>query len=137
MNIISVGIGGILGALARYFIYIPLNSGSLFPWGTLTVNMLGSFFLAFFLTVALRHFPHRSLLVLSISTGFAGAFTTFSSVSVEAVKFMSGNPLLGLFYVLASFLGGLLLAYIGRHLAFRLSAVADERFGKRGAGSVE
>ncbi|MFZ5595479.1 MAG: fluoride efflux transporter FluC [Bacillota bacterium] len=127
MNIISVGIGGILGALARYFIYIPLNSRSFFPWGTLTVNMMGSFFLVFFLTVALRRFPHRSSLVLGVSTGFTGAFTTFSSVSVEAVKLLSGNPLLGLFYVLSSFLGGLLLAYTGRHVARRLSAPADER----------
>jgi len=76
-KVISVGFGGALGALARYYIYVPLNSHSIFPWGTLTVNLLGSFFLAFFLTFALRHFYHKSLLVLAISTGFAGSFTTF------------------------------------------------------------
>lgn len=82
MNLLSVGIGGVLGALARYYIYVPLNSNSVFPWGTLTVNLAGSFFLALFLTVALRHFYHKSFLVLSVSTGFTGAFTTFSSISL-------------------------------------------------------
>lgn len=137
MNIISVGLGGVLGALARYFIYVPLNSHSLFPLGTFTVNMLGSFFLAFFLTVALRHFPHRSSLVLAVSTGFTGAFTTFSSVSVEAVKLLSENPLLSILYIMISFLGGLLLAFAGRYLAFRLSVVVGERSGKKEAGSIE
>lgn len=137
MNIISVGLGGVLGALARYFIYIPLNSHSLFPLGTFTVNMLGSFFLAFFLTVALRHFPQRSSLVLAVSTGFTGAFTTFSSVSVEAVRLLSETPLIGLVYIMISFLGGLLLAFAGRYLAFRLSAVVGEGSGEKEAGSIE
>lgn len=137
MNILSVGIGGVIGALARYYIYVPLNSHSVFPWGTLTVNLLGSFLLAFFLTVALRHFYQRSLLVLGVSTGFIGAFTTFSSVSVEAVQIIYINPLLCLAYIMASFLAGLLLAFSGRQLGVVLSVIIDEKIGKKEASGVE
>lgn len=136
-NIISVGLGGVLGALARYFIYMPLNAHSHFPWGTLTVNLLGSFFLAFFLTVALRHLYRRELLVLVVSTGFTGAFTTFSTVSVEMVGLMSINPLLSLVYVGISFTAGLLLALTGRYLGKILSSIIDEKLSSREAGSVE
>lgn len=127
MNLLSVGIGGVLGALARYYIYMPLNSNSSFPWGTLTVNLAGSFFLAFFLTVALRHFYHKSFLVLSVSTGFTGAFTTFSSVSVEAVYLAYKAPLLLLIYIGVSFSAGLILAYIGRQLGKAVSSLIDEK----------
>ncbi|MHB8158864.1 MAG: fluoride efflux transporter FluC, partial [Desulfocucumaceae bacterium] len=109
-NFISVGLGGSIGALARYFIYVPLNTYSPFPWGTLTVNLFGSFFLAFFLTIALRHLYHRATLVLAVSTGFTGAFTTFSAVSVEIVKLSSTYPTLSLIYIGVSFTAGLFLA---------------------------
>ena len=129
MNILSVGIGGVIGALARYYIYLPLNSHSIFPWGTLTVNLLGSFFLALFLTVALKHYYHRSFLVLGVSTGFTGAFTTFSSVSVEAVKLILISPFLCLAYIAVSFLAGLILAFAGRQLGLYISALIDEKLG--------
>lgn len=137
MNILSVGIGGVIGALARYYIYVPLNSNSVFPWGTMTVNLLGSFFLAFFLTVALRHFYQRSLLVLGVSTGFTGAFTTFSSVSVEAVQILYITPFLCLAYIAVSFFAGLLLAFSGRQLGIIFSALIDEKTGKGEASGVE
>jgi len=123
MNLLSVGIGGFLGALARYYIYIPINSNSVFPW----VNLSGSFFLALFLTLALRYFFHRSFLVLSISTGFTGAFTTFSSVSVEAVNLAYKAPMLLLGYIGVSFFAGLLLAFAGRHIGIAVSSSIDER----------
>ena len=136
-NVLSVGMGGILGALARYFIYMPLNSHFFFPWGTMMVNMMGSFFLAFFLTLALRHFYHRSLLVLSISTGFTGAFTTFSSVSVEMVRMIQIHPTIALLYVMTSFSAGLLLAYTGRLLGKNVSALISDRLSSKEEGSVE
>jgi CrcB protein len=136
-NVLSVGMGGVLGTLARYYIYMPLNSHFFFPWGTMTVNIMGSFFLAFFLTLALRHFYHRSLLVLSISTGFTGSFTTFSSVSVEMVRMMQIHPVIALLYVMTSFSGGLILAYIGRLLGNNLSASIAKKLGEKEEGGVE
>lgn len=136
-NVFSVGLGGMLGSLARYFIYVPLNVNSLFPWSTLTVNLLGSFFLAFFLTVALKHFYQRASLVLAISTGFTGAFTTFSSVSVEVVKLNSLHAGMGFIYIVISFTLGLLLALAGRYLGIAISSIIDKKSEVQEAGSAE
>lgn len=123
MRALCVGLGGIAGTLARYFFSTQLNSISLFPWGTCAVNLLGSFFLAFFLTVALRHMQQRTFIVLAVSTGFTGSFTTFSSLSVESVNLLYKSPLVCLAYVSASLLAGLALAYGGRLLGEFLSGL--------------
>lgn len=133
-NVLSVGAGGILGSLARYYLYLPLNAQTIFPWGTLAVNLAGSFLLALFLTLALRHFYRRSLLVLAVSTGFTGSFTTFSAVSVEMVKLGPNHPLLTLLYVTSSFTAGLLLACTGRWLGEKVSALIDMRLGVKEEG---
>lgn len=130
-NILSVGLGGVLGALARYYLGLPLNTVSLFPWGTLAVNLLGSFFLALFLTVALRHFYHMPFFILAVSTGFTGAFTTFSAVSVEMVDLASKNPLLSLVYLAVSFFAGLFLAYAGRLAGNLISSFLGEKTRER------
>lgn len=122
MRALSVGLGGIAGALARYF-FNSMNSISLFPWGTLAVNLLGSCFLAFFLTVALRHIQQRTFIVLAVSTGFTGSFTTFSSLSVESVNLLYQSPLAGLAYIIVSLLAGLALAYGGKLLGELLSGL--------------
>lgn len=137
MKILSVGIGGILGTLARYFIYIPLNANTVFPWGTFTVNLAGSFFLAFFLTYSLRRFSQGSMLVLAVSTGFTGSFTTFSAVSVEAVKLAYINPPLLALYIMSSFIGGLLLAFAGRHLGNSFSRLLEKRLGRRRGREID
>ncbi|MFZ5633231.1 MAG: fluoride efflux transporter FluC [Bacillota bacterium] len=137
VKIISVGFGGFLGALARYYLYAPLNSNSVFPWGTLTVNLLGSFLLAFFLTVALRYFYHRSFLVLAVSTGFTGSFTTFSAVSVEMVKLAAVSPALPVVYIAASFSAGLFLAFAGRRLGNIFSSIVDGRLMAGEADNVD
>ncbi|MFZ5646835.1 MAG: fluoride efflux transporter FluC [Bacillota bacterium] len=136
-NILSVGVGGILGALARYYLYLFFDSGPLFPWGTLAVNLLGSFFLALFLTVALKQFYHFSFFVLAVSTGFTGAFTTFSAVSVKTVNLASVNPLFSLVYVAVSFFAGLLLACAGRSAGNLTSAAIEEKLSAREVRSVE
>lgn len=137
MKLIFVGVGGLLGALARYYIYVPLNAQSFFPWGTLTVNLLGSFFLAFFLTVALAHFQQKTLLVLAVSTGFTGSFTTFSAVSVELVSLAEISPLVSFAYAGTSFLAGLLLAFTGRSLGHFIASAIEERKKMREAGGNE
>ena len=113
-SILSVGAGGVLGALARYYITVPLISNGWFPVGTFTVNMIGSFFLAFFLTVILEYMQSSSYLVIALSTGFTGSFTTFSSLSVEAVKIAQYSPVNSLLYISASFVFGFFLAFMGR-----------------------
>ena len=113
-SILSVGVGGTIGALTRYFLSAPLNSNGWFPLGTFTVNMIGSFILALFLTVILEYMQSSSYLVIALSTGFTGSFTTFSSLSVEAVKLAQYSPVNSLLYISASFIFGFFLAFMGR-----------------------
>lgn len=115
-NILSVGMGGVLGALARYYITIPLGGSHWFPVGTFTVNLTGSFLLAFFLTVILEYYKSSSYLVLAVSTGFMGSLTTFSTLSVESVTIAQFSPLNALVYAGLSFIFGFLSAVTGRLL---------------------
>lgn len=78
--------GGVVGTLARYRIglWVPGWAGAGFPWGTLLINLIGSFILGF---------ATRSAAVLPVSPevrgmvtiGFCGAFTTFSTFTFETV----------------------------------------------------
>lgn len=127
-NLLSVGVGGFLGTLARYYIAGYLNEPYWFPLGTLAVNLAGSFLLAFFLTVALDcitgapPFVTNPYLVLGISTGFIGSMTTFSTLSVEFITLVQKLPLIALLYVGSSFVLGFLSAMAGRALAKHLAA---------------
>lgn len=118
MNTLIVGIGGILGALARYGLSLAFNpsSSSQFPWGTLLCNFAGCLLLGWIASLAENLIPPR--LKLGLTTGFIGAFTTFSTFSIETVKLLkTGMPVLAAVYVLTSLLGGLALTWLGTKLA--------------------
>ncbi len=91
MNItllLIIGIGGFLGAISRFVIagYLQQASGSLFPVGTLSVNVLGSFiigFVAMYFAQVIE--PEYKAFVV---TGFLGALTTFSTFSWENVTML-------------------------------------------------
>jgi CrcB protein len=81
--IIFIGIGGFLGAISRYMLSIGATSlfGDTLPFGTLSVNVLGSFIIGFLALYFEQHIApeYRALFI----TGFLGALTTFSSYSLE------------------------------------------------------
>ena len=83
--IFAVGAGGFLGAISRFLLATGVQklTGSTFPYGTLTVNVLGSFVIGFlFLYFEQTVSPTQKALVI---TGFLGALTTFSTFSLETV----------------------------------------------------
>lgn len=92
-----VGFGGALGAVCRYWVGQAITTGE-FPWSTLLVNVLGSFILGILL------FSNTGeSLVLFAGVGFCGAFTTFSSFSVETVQLWdSGYKGLATLYAVAN-----------------------------------
>lgn len=111
-----IGLGGFFGAISRYLIKsINLfNYSGNFPINTLLINVTGSFILALFLSAALDWLEISEEARLGFSTGFLGAYTTFSSMCKETVGLMNrGNLGTAFFYLTASIMLGLAAAYLG------------------------
>jgi CrcB protein len=119
-TVTAVGLGGVLGANARYVLgtWAQAAWGSAFPWGTLLINVLGSLLTGVFLTLATERLTIRPATRLFVATGILGAFTTFSTMSYELVHLLQAGALIraGL-YLLASLGLGLIAAIGGRALA--------------------
>lgn len=132
-DIVYLGIGGWLGAWARYGLQmaVPQQVGG-FPAAVLTINLMGCLFLGWFFTVALRSSRITPRVRLMIGTGFTGAFTTFSTFAVDMLQlFMLGQIIEALLYVVSSLVGGILLAWAG----IRLGMYMNERLMIRGGSS--
>ena len=96
-QVLLVFTGGGLGAVCRYLVTTQVGArfGTVFPFGTLTVNTVGSFLMGFIMGVLLllaeqSHFvagPWKLLLTV----GFLGGFTTFSSFSMETLTLLRGG----------------------------------------------
>ncbi|MDE3838933.1 fluoride efflux transporter CrcB [Bacillus methanolicus] len=120
MSYVTVGLGGIIGSLLRYFLSVAALSlwGKGFPIGTLLANLLGAFALGWLtknMYVARKLPPY---IVSGIGTGIIGSFTTFSTFSLETIQLVEQNSMfLALIYVIASFIGGLFFAWLGSFIA--------------------
>lgn len=112
---LGVGIGGMVGASARYILSILLenSSVSLFPWATLLVNLSGAFMLTFIGFSPYMKSKLSSVLLTSINTGMIGAFTTFSTIQLEAIQLLETNTFTGFFYIGITLLGGLFCSFLG------------------------
>lgn len=105
LNIILVATGGALGSVLRYATGLAATRllGAGFPWGTLTVNVTGSFVIGLFVELIARRFDASEPLRLLLVTGFLGGFTTFSAFSLDAAALIErGQFFLSAIYVLAS-----------------------------------
>lgn len=118
MNVVAVGIGGFFGAILRYIIGEWIHTENGFPLGTLIINLAGCFFLAWFFTITAKRWNINPKLRLGIGTGFVGAFTTFSTFSIETLNLIVHHQMIFAFtYVLLSIIGGIGLAFAGAKLA--------------------
>jgi fluoride exporter len=115
-KLVLVMCGGSLGAASRYGIGLltARTWGTQFPWGTLTVNLLGCFLIGLIFALADRVRLLTPDMRLLLITGYLGALTTFSSFALETVN--AGRA--GLLYqpyvnVLVNNLGGLTLTFFG------------------------
>jgi len=116
----AIAAGGALGAVMRWYIagFIQRLSGSAFPWGTLAVNIVGSFLLGFLFVWMLERVTVGELARLAVTVGFLGAFTTFSTFSVETARLLQeGAFSMALGNVLAQVLICVTLAWLGMQLA--------------------
>ncbi len=119
---IAVALGGALGALARYLMVGRIEHwlGAGFPFGTLAVNVLGSFLMGVSIEIMLAWSPSEALRAL-FTVGLLGSFTTFSALSVETLMLVeSGAPGQAALYAIASVALSLIGIYGGMQL-FRVT----------------
>ena len=113
---IYIAVGGVLGSILRFFIRsININSSSWdFPLNTFIINITGTFILAFVITVALEVLEFDADLRLGMTTGFLGAYTTFSTLCKEtAILIGKGSYYSAISYISFSVLIGLAAVYLG------------------------
>ena len=123
-NVAAVAAGGAIGAPLRYQLgaWFPASPARL-PWTTLAINVSGSFALAVVLTLALERWPPTHYVRPFVATGILGAYTTFSTLSVDAsLLFKDGRAGLAIADVALSVAAGLAAALAGvsaARLSFR------------------
>ncbi len=119
-NALAVAIGGAAGALLRYYIGLWLNGGQL-PYGTLLVNLLGSFLIGFLAIYIYKQRWVEPVFLFSI-TGVLGGFTTFSAFSFENMELVQAGKFgLAAAYSLGTVLLGTVLAWFGFALAQKIA----------------
>lgn len=108
----AVFCGGALGGIARYEIgnWIHSANGLL---GTSVVNLAGCFLLTFIIYSLDLRFDLPEWQILGLGTGFVGAFTTFSTFTMQYVQGISSNPLGSLIFLLVNLIGGMLCVLLG------------------------
>src|SRR5947208_7713709 len=115
-NLLLVGIGGFVGSIARYLVAVLFASQvpSVFPFATLTVNIVGCFVIGILFALSDRGNIFSPEWRILLTTGFCGGFTTFSTFSYESLRLMQDGEYLYLAaYVLLSVVIGLAATYVG------------------------
>ena len=112
---IGIAVAGALGALARYGVGAAINERfTRFPWGTLAVNVTGSFLLGFLFVLLTERSTASAALRSALTIGFVGSYTTFSTFSFETLKLLEDGALGGAaLNVAASIVLGLGGAWLG------------------------
>jgi CrcB protein len=111
----AIALGGAMGAPARYGVaqLVHVAPGT-FPWATFWTNVSGSFALGVVLALVLQRFPPTRYLRPFLATGFLGAYTTYSTFAVETdLLVKDGHAAIGVAYVAASLIGGLVAVWAG------------------------
>ena len=110
--ILLVAAGGACGAVARYVISEWITSD--FPWGTLTVNILGSFLLGVLIAFGASSDHVTPEVLLFVGTGALGAFTTMSTFSIEVIELLDSQKYFpAVSYALSNFICCPLMAFVG------------------------
>ncbi|MFL0809176.1 MAG: fluoride efflux transporter CrcB [Agarilytica sp.] len=122
MQWLAVALGGSLGALSRYAIAISLDvTPGKFPTATFIINVLGSALMAFFFVIIAEKTILPIVWRQIIMVGFLGAFTTFSTFSMEALQlFHSGHAKLALMYMISTLVACVTVAALTYELTHKL-----------------
>jgi CrcB protein len=116
LAVLLVAIGGGIGSVTRYLVggWFAGRFGPAFPYGTLVINVTGSFIIGLFLAFAQERISLSPYWRLFFAVGFLGGYTTFSSFEYESVRLLQdGEMLLGSIYLIGSVVAGGIAAVAG------------------------
>ncbi|MHB8513377.1 MAG: fluoride efflux transporter FluC [Actinomycetota bacterium] len=116
MKLLLIGAFGFAGAIARYSLdgFISSRTHGVFPWGTFIVNATGCFLLGVLFSLLIERSTLSPSLRAGLTTGFVGAYTTFSTFALDWVRMMEDGAVgMASVYVGASVVVGLLFAFVG------------------------
>ncbi|MGA3122884.1 MAG: fluoride efflux transporter CrcB [Polyangiaceae bacterium] len=123
-RVFLIGLAGALGTLSRYFVgvFAGRTLGTDFPYGTLIVNVLGCFLIAVVSQLALSTTLISPTLRMTLTTGFMGGFTTYSSFNYETTNLLRERAWATGFLnvgvtVVGCFVAGLLGLAVARRIA--------------------
>jgi CrcB protein len=119
---LAIGFAGSLGAMLRYFVSSTCGwlFGTAFPYGTFLINITGSLFLGWFLTVIQDRLSVSDTMRLAIAVGFVGAYTTFSTFAYESNSLLEdGSGIKATVNLLGSLVAGLIAVRVGMALGTR------------------
>jgi len=122
-NLLLVVVGGGIGAGIRHLTNIGALRlvGPNYPWGTMAINIVGSFAMGLFIATMMRRGGSNEVR-LFVATGILGGFTTFSAFSLDfATLWERGATLPALGYALASVVGAIIALFLGLWLARTVS----------------
>ncbi|MBV1915938.1 MAG: fluoride efflux transporter CrcB [Pseudomonadales bacterium] len=123
LQLIAIALGGAVGSVARF---LAANAaaeqfGTRFPYGTLMVNLVGSFLIGLMYVLIVEKFKLSAEIRGLVMVGFLGAFTTFSTFSLELLDMLKSGALLGAgFYISVSVIIGVINVWLGMQLGKNL-----------------
>jgi CrcB protein len=129
LALLAVAVGGAMGTISRYGISraLPTPPESI-PWAIFLVNVVGCLALGFVLQLILERWPTNEFIRPFVAVGFIGAFTTFSTVMIDAdLLVRDGAAGTAAVYIVVSVLAGLVAVFTG--------IVAAGRLGRRTSAS--
>lgn len=118
-SMLFAGIGGFIGTVLRFLVskYFQVNFDTVFPWGTLVINIAGSFLIGIFLGIFEKGFIMSSEWRLFFTVGICGGFTTFSTFSNDSFMLLQNKEILKFsLYAGMSFVFGIVSVLIGKNL---------------------